>query len=95
MAVKPYTSIGMADELSFSIIGRLTPSGRLSYSRSTYERMSFSASSMSEPHSNSSVTTDMLSFEVEVMFFSPSTLFSEFSMILVMLVSMSLALAPA
>ena len=86
---------GMADELSFKIMGRLTPSGRLSKSRSTYERMSFNASSIFSPHSNSSVTTEMLSFDVEVMFLSPSTLLSEFSIILVMLVSMSLALAPA
>ena len=54
-----------------------------------------SASSMSEPHSNSRVTMDRLSRELEVMFFSPSTELSEFSIILVMLVSISLALAPA
>ena len=50
---------------------------------------------MSEPHSNSRLTTEMLSLEVEVMFFRPSTELSEFSTSLVMLVSISLALAPA
>ena len=85
---------GIALVFNFKIVGRLTPSGRLSYTKSTYERMSFNASSMLEPHSNSIVTIERLSFEVEYKSFKPSTELRAFSMILVTFVSISLALAP-
>ena len=70
------------------------PSGKLSFTMSMYERTSFTASSMFVPHSSSRVTTEMLSFEREVISFSPSTEFKLFSNTLVMLVSISVALAP-
>ena len=93
--MKPYTIIGIAEELSFKMVGRDISSGKLSYIKSTYERISFIASSILLPHSNSNVTIDILSFDVEKIFFNPSTEFKVFSKCFDTLVSNSLAFAPA
>ena len=62
-----YWQIGMEDVESLKITGLEQLSGRLFAAISTNERTSFTASSMLLPHSNSSVTTEMLSLDSEVM----------------------------
>ena len=90
-----YWMIGI--ELVENLITRgvLAPSGRLSFTMSTNDRMSATASSSEDPHSNSMATREMLSLLVEVNVLSPSTELSVFSIIFVTLVSTSLAFAPA
>ena len=93
-AVKEYWQIGMDDDENLNTTGVPQLSGRLSRTISTYDRMSFTASSMSLPHSISNVTIDILSFEVEYRCFRWSTEFKAFSITLLTLVSISDADAP-
>ena len=87
--------MGIALELNLKINGIDVPSGRLSFTISIYDRTSFTTSSIFIPHSNSIVTTEMLSLDVDVISFNPSTEFKLFSRSLLTFVSISLALAPA
>ncbi len=89
-----YMAIGIVEVDSLKITGLAQLSGRLFAAISTNERTSFTASSILEPHSSSSATIDILSFDCEVICLRWSTEVRAFSIILVTFVSISLADAP-
>ena len=93
-AVTPMMRMGIMSVENLNMMGVFTPSGSV-VTISSLSRTSFVATSISVPYSNSSVTTDMFSFEAEVMCFRWSTPLSEFSNGLVTLFSISSALAPS
>ena len=90
-----YCAIGIELELNLKMKGVEHPSGKLSLIISTLERISLITSSRLVPHSNSMKTMEILSFDEEVISFRPSMEFNWFSINLLTLVSISLALAPA
>ena len=86
--------MGMSSVPNLNIMGVSASSGRADTTMSSLSRTSLVATSMSMPYSNSSVITDMFSFEDDDTCLRSLTPLRMFSNGRVTLVSMSAALAP-
>ncbi len=80
--------------LNLNITGSSTSSGKLRFVNSSADLISLDASSRFDPYSNSRVTTEILSIEVDLIFFKLVTELKPLSTFFVTLSSTSCALAP-
>ncbi len=80
--------------LTLKMIGLSTSSGKFRSARPTASRTSLVASSKFAPHSNSNVTTEMLSFDEELIFLRLLSEPKPSSSFRVIFCSMSVAFAP-
>ena len=93
-AVAERIMIGRSSALNLKMTGIVAPSGSSELTRSSLSLTSFVATSISTPHSNSSIIRQMFSLDWEVMSFRSLTPLRAFSRTFERLVSMSSALAP-